>query len=630
MPPLAVSVVPSAFPLRFTEIVAFRGDFGGTEVVCPKGIAYHPNFNRVIVSLSPSYYSDQRVQVLNMVARNGTRARYAADYKMYRAVESLLTIVPPSGPPVKAGFTAGDVFVGRGPGDQISRLASGGTVVADVFVDPGTGGMLWGGLTFDTAGAFGGQLIAATTLGKVFLVTANGTPTLLCNLGRRLEGVAVAPVGFGPLAGQIIVGVEGNSDSDPEAGKVYAINVSGNPTLLADIGFAAEDIQFVPPNGGTYYQAELCADRERENRILSVSASQFLSRRGRMLVVQELAGELWEIAWDGTRYTQSLAGRAPGRWSSQGFDVQGTELEAGCFAALSPSLPNLTPWKAVPGGGTTDRAPAVAVDAAGTLHLLTKDIGSRRVYINHMFSTTRTWGGRTEVPPGGLVTNHAPAMALHNQVLYAFAVRDDGAILSKRLFEKGSGLLSGPWTEVTGAGRTDTAVAAATANGRLVLAMKGVQDQKIYLNELAPGGRSWSGWVLVPGSGTTDMSPALASFQDELYLLIKGRTSGHILTKVRTPDGDWTDWVELPGTAVTDAPVAAVADLYQLYVLSKGADDRAPRWNVASETGTWSGWQALPDGGTTDTGLAATVIGNQLYLFMKGIGDKQIYMRYTN
>jgi hypothetical protein len=84
--------------------------------------------------------------------------------------------------------------------------------------------------------------------------------------------------------------------------------------------------------GLSYYQAELCFDRERENRVLSVSSSQFLNRLGRMLVVNELGGELWEVAWDGARYTQSMAGRVPGRWSSQGFMVQGTELEAGCFA----------------------------------------------------------------------------------------------------------------------------------------------------------------------------------------------------------------------------------------------------------------------------------------------------------
>lgn len=36
MPPLVISLRPTGFPLRFTEVVAFRGDFGGTEVVNPR------------------------------------------------------------------------------------------------------------------------------------------------------------------------------------------------------------------------------------------------------------------------------------------------------------------------------------------------------------------------------------------------------------------------------------------------------------------------------------------------------------------------------------------------------------------------------------------------------------------
>jgi len=145
MPPLATLLAPSAFPLRFTEVVAFRGDFGGTEVVNPKGIAYHPALNRLIVSLSPyTFGQGQRVQMLNTVAANGARTRFAPAYQMYRDVECMVTIVPPAGPPGAAGFTPGDVFVGRGPGDQISRLSSGGDVLADVFSDLGTGGGLWG------------------------------------------------------------------------------------------------------------------------------------------------------------------------------------------------------------------------------------------------------------------------------------------------------------------------------------------------------------------------------------------------------------------------------------------------------------------------------------------------------
>jgi TIR domain len=296
---------------------------------------------------------------------------------------------------------------------------------------------------------------------------------------------------------------------------------------------------------------------------------------------------------------------------------------------VPPSLPAWANWSVVPGGRTTDRAPAAATDFSGNLHLLVKGIGDSRIYINNMWGVTREWTGWEEVPPGGLTTNHALAAAMLDRVLYAFAVRDDGAIMYKHLYEGSGPLLNNPWTEVPGGARTDAAVAATTANGRLVLSGKGIQDQQIYLNELAPGGRSWSGWYVVPGGRRTDAGPGLAAFQDKLYVLIKEPASGHILTKVRTPDGDWSDWTQIPGGGVTDVSIAAVSASEELYLFIKGVNDRAPYWNVASDTGTWSLWQAIPNGGTTDEAYAATSIGGRLYLFGKGIDDHQLYMRYT-
>ena len=85
MPPLAALLAPNAFPLGFTEVVAFRRDFGGTEVVNPKGIAYHAALNCLIVSISPSSFGQgQRVQMLNSVAANGARTRFAVNYDSFR------------------------------------------------------------------------------------------------------------------------------------------------------------------------------------------------------------------------------------------------------------------------------------------------------------------------------------------------------------------------------------------------------------------------------------------------------------------------------------------------------------------------------------------------------------------
>lgn len=644
--PIAVTLPPSEYPYSFVELVAFRGDFDPSlGFVNPKGIAYHRALDRLVVSLSPSGFDPSRNQILNLVARDGSRVPFAPGFRAFRGIESKIAVVPEGGPPVDAGFTPGDLFLGRGPQTEISRLSAGGEILTDIFAQFGAGGGFWGGLAFDTQGDFGGRLIAAEANGKIYLLNPDGTSEVLIDLQRRLEGLAIAPLTFGPHAKNVIVGVEGYSDDDPHGGEIFAIGADGSSVLLANIGYAAEDIQFIPAGGGTLYQTQLCFDRERENRLLYVSASQFLNRFGRMVVNNEMTGEVWEVGWDGQQYTQQRVGAVPGRWSTAGFNVQGTELEAACFAVKSPRIPNWTDWQAVPGAFLTDRAPAAATDAAGEVILLSKGSSDQEVYVNRRDALQslranvallpdpnsdppeRGWQG-WQPDPTRITTPHALSCSLHNNRMYAFAVQSDGSIVHKMLTDGGNLQADQPWTEVPGGMLSSTNVASATVNGRLVLCALG-QDRRIFLNELAPGGRYWSGWYVLPGGGSTDVTPTIVSFQDELYIFIKGLTSKRVLVKARTLNGDWTPWAEVPGAARTDVPITAVATDGQLFVFIKGANDRAPYVNISSETGTWSGWLLLPNAGATDAAVAPTVVGNRVYLFAKGIDNPQVFVRST-
>ncbi len=636
-PPIAVTLPPSEFPYSFVELVAFRGDFPPLlGFVNPKGIAYHRALDRLVVSLAPSGYAQTREQMLNLVTRDGARVRFAPDYKMYPSVESKIVIVPESGPPVEAGFTPGELFLGRGPQTEISHLSATGEILSDVFAEFGVGGGLWGGLVFDTQGEFGGKLIAAEANGKIYLVNPDGTFELFFDLERRLEGLAVAPPTFGPHAKNLIVGVEGYGDHDPHGGEVFAISADRTSVLLANIGYAAEDIQFIPELGGTFYQTQLCFDRERENRLLSVSASQFLNRAGRMIVNNEMTGELWEVAWDGQKYTQQNVGAVPGRWSTAGFNVQGTELEAACFAIKTPRIPNWTDWQLVPGNFSTDRAPAAAADPSGEVVLFGKNSGDRRIYVNRQEqlqsllpdpedreSRWRGW----QPDPFRITTPHALACSLHNNRMYAFAVKPEGNIVHKFYTEGEDEQTVQPWQDVPGGIQTNTGVGCATVNGRLVLCALS-QDRRIFLNELAPGGRYWSGWYQIPGGGSTDVTPTVVSFQDELYVFIKGVTSKRILVKTRTLNGDWMPWAEIPGAGRTDASINAVSTGGQLFVFVQGTDLR-PYVNVASETGTWSGWLQLPNAGAISTSIAPAAVGNRVYLFARGIDNPQVLVRST-
>jgi hypothetical protein len=647
--PIAVTLPPSTIPYQFTELINFRGDFDQSvrpgEPVNPKGIAYHPQLDRLLVSLSPYNIAlGTRPQILNAVRIDGARSPFAPGYQMFRDVESKIVIAPESGPPVSAGFAPGEIFIGRGPQSEISRLSPNGEVLADTWASFGSGAGLWGGVCFDTEGEFGGRLIAVEALGKIYLLNPDGEFTLLTDLGFRLEGAAVAPSTFGPFAKQLIVGVEGFNDDDPHGGEIYAIDKNGARSLLANIGYAAEDIQFVPPKGGAYFQTQLSFDSERENRIFAVSSSQFLNRAGRMIVVNELAGDFWEVAWDGARYTQQQVGRAPGRWSSAGFNVQGTELEAGCFAVKAPRIPNWTNWQLVDSNFTTDQAPAAATNALGQVVLGAKGLNDQEIYTNSTQERApqlvanippddplggREWSG-WRPDPAAPTTQHAPACGRHNLRLYTFAVQSDGNVLHKYFGPGESESTPRPWEQIPGGFLTDTSCSCATVNGRLVLCAINTK-REIHLNELAPGGRFWSGWYPIPGAGHTDVTPTVVSFQNELYVLVKGLTTKRILLKARSVDGVWTDWAEIPGEGRTDAPITAITNEGQLYLFVKGVDQR-PYVNIASETGVWSGWLILPNPGLTDRALAAAAVegtGGRVLLFAKGIDDRRLYVRST-
>jgi hypothetical protein len=242
-------------------------------------------------------------------------------------------------------------------------------------------------------------------------------------------------------------------------------------------------------------------------------------------------------------------------------------------------------------------------------------------------SGTRNWRGWTECPPGGLITPYPLASALHNNIFYIFAVSEAGTVLHKPLNLDQSQPTAEPWQEVPGNLITDAAVAATAADGRLALCAKG-KDQQIYLNELSPGGRSWSGWYGLPGGGNTQVTPALATFQDELYLLISEPVSARIRTKVRSVNGRYTAWSEIPGPGLTLSPITATSPGGQLHLFVRGVDN-APYYNIASETGTWSHWHIMPNPGVTDTSMASATVGGRIFLFAKGVVDRQLYVRQT-
>ncbi len=497
---------------------------------------------------------------------------------------------------------------------------------ADQIASGGSQG-LWGGLTFDTNGSFGGQLIAVSYEGDVFIFNSSGAPQYASSssgawirlpsiLGggvfSHVEGCAVAPSTFGPYAGWLLIGVENDigGDSDPYSGQIYAIQptFSGTPIViaLANIGFGSEALQFAPAKGGMYFQTAIDFWSEARNRIWSVSAGQFLAYAGRLFAVNEMSGELWAIWWDSSAslYRQSYAGRVPGSWSSGGWNLQGTETEGACFAEWPPTAPDFgsSPSWNVPGNTNflTSQGPAACVaPTAGSGNnwgntswklwiaaLCGSTQGgytSGRIYFQNSVTPNLAWpqnwtdtNANTFFTPGSA----APAVASQDTAsfVYIFAVDTSGALWWANLANLGLG-----WSTVPGTGTcaSGTGPSVALVNGRLILCqLLAAPDNQIALYEFGLIGRAgpnyglgavsgwgWTSLGTVPNSSQmTTRTPTVVQFQGDLWVICTAGGSN-------------------PGGFTTDSIVAI---------------SRTP-------TGAWGAWGNIPGGGLSSVPVGAGI-----------------------
>jgi len=143
------------------------------------------------------------------------------------------------------------------------------------------------GITFDTVGTFGHQMIATCFNGAVFTVGPEKDPTvtLVATVPDNIEGPNVAPESFGALGGCILLGAE-------FTGSVWSV-CPGGATSLVGSWPAAESARFVPSrngqtpceydgSGGAYFQALF-----DENIIAKLPASDFLGFNGQGIIPSE-------------------------------------------------------------------------------------------------------------------------------------------------------------------------------------------------------------------------------------------------------------------------------------------------------------------------------------------------------
>jgi hypothetical protein len=200
--------------------------------------------------------------------------------------------------------SAGNLFVGQanliyqvGPGGGSVTLFATlpATQCNDPVEPPHTG------ITFDTVGTFGNDMIVTCANGQVWRVNAAGTPTLVVSTGTFIEGPAVVPTSYGSLGGQIWVNNESNNEVD-------AVSTSGVVTPVVTF-HAPEDVEVVPPNpcnfgnsGGSMFGA-MYDSNSSTHAIWKWAASDLAPQAGNVLVTSEASAGTAVITPSGGGYT---------------------------------------------------------------------------------------------------------------------------------------------------------------------------------------------------------------------------------------------------------------------------------------------------------------------------------------
>jgi|OpeIllAssembly_1097287.scaffolds.fasta_scaffold70299_2 hypothetical protein len=222
------------------------------------------------------------------------------------------------------GFASRSVFAGSQSFGTVWTYANGATTAtaATEFVTGLVGGVR--SIAFDLYGNYGGDMIVATQVGRIYRVNSAGVATQIANLGVDTEGMDFAPQAFGPIAaGTLVVLSEGD-------GHVRAITPTGTVTDLGVTFSTPEMLSFVPldfaetldPLAG-FYAARYPTE------VVKSPASDFAPFAGQAVITEELTHDLYSISWNGTNFVKTFLGDFGGQ-PEDGVFVTAAILDPGC------------------------------------------------------------------------------------------------------------------------------------------------------------------------------------------------------------------------------------------------------------------------------------------------------------
>ncbi len=205
------------------------------------------------------------------------------------------------------GFAAGAIYCGTADG-EIYRIGSDGHSLS-VFARLPTKIASDGELVFDTGGSFGHALLAAsggssTSGGAVYAVASSGQVRRIGGYSGPggADNIAIAPPGFGPLAGQVLI----SEDQVNRHGRLLAMDPAGSVhVLLTGLANGLNPLVVITgvhqgrrqgPAPGLYLSEWI------SRRALFAPAAQLQAYVGDVLVGTEHGGQLFVVQPSGGGY----------------------------------------------------------------------------------------------------------------------------------------------------------------------------------------------------------------------------------------------------------------------------------------------------------------------------------------
>jgi hypothetical protein len=267
-----------------------------------------------------------------LYVENTTNAIYAGDAgggplhrfaKLPRIVEETRCVVAPGG----HGFAAGQIYC-HVPDNRIFRISPDGKTVT-LFASLPTKVTSDGALAFDTGGRFGHRLLAATGRsgngqhkgGVVYTIDAQGKVREVGAYERAggSDEIAVAPAGFGSVAGWALLG----ADVGSSGGTVVAMSPDGRTRTIARLPDGPNPIAAIPAGGASagaspgFYLSDTLT-----RKVFEIPAAELAAYVGDVVVGSELQARFWVLrpVGNGFEATELKTDLPAGQYNLEGAD----------------------------------------------------------------------------------------------------------------------------------------------------------------------------------------------------------------------------------------------------------------------------------------------------------------------